>query len=287
MTAVKEIARRKLSVNARHKISLLRVKSRMAWPGMGMLPNVLVIGAQRAGTSSIYRYLGTHPDVFASLRKEVEYFSTRMSMGERWYRAHFPLITRPKVAFEATPDYLLHPKAAERAAERIPDLKAVALLRSPITRAFSQYGLQRRLNKEPLSFIEALQAEPQRIAGDLDRLVADRDHPGIEVRVHGYMERGRYAPQLQRWVDAVGWDGIHVIRTEDLWADPAGTYTGLLDFLGLRHVMPESLGENFSYVRDTPKPEKAMPPEAEAYLRQQLQPDIEAGEAMLGRGMGW
>ncbi len=287
MTAVKELARQKLSVNARHQISLLRVKSRMAWPSMGMLPNVLVIGAQRAGTSSIYRYLGSHPDVFASLRKEVEYFSTRMSMGERWYRAHFPLITRPKLAFEATPDYLLHPRAAERAAARIPDLKAVALLRSPVTRAFSQYGHQRRLNKEPLSFIDALRAEPERIAGDLDRLAADQDHPGIEVRVHGYMERGRYAPQLQRWVDALGRERIHVIRTEDLWADPAGTYTGLLDFLGLRHVMPSSLGENYSYVRDTPKPEKAMPPEAEAHLRQQLQPEIEAIEAMLGRQMGW
>lgn len=259
----------------------------MAYPPMGMLPNVLVIGAQRAGTSSIYRYLGSHPDVAASLRKEIEYFSTRMAMGERWYRAHFPLLRRPQVAFEATPDYLLHPLAAARAAERIPDLKAVALLRNPITRAFSQYGHQRRLDREPLGFMEALMAEPERIAGDLDRLATDRDHPGVEVRVHGYMERGRYAPQLQRWIDELGSERIHVIRTEDLWSDPEGTYTGLLDFLGLRHVLPASLGANFSYVGEASKPETSMPPEAEEYLRRRLGPEIESVELLLGRSMGW
>lgn len=285
MTAAKELARRKLSVNARHKISLWRVRGRMVWPPMGMMPNVLVIGAQRAGTSSIYRYLGSHPDVSPSLRKEVEYFSTRMSMGERWYRAHFPLVGRPRVAFEATPDYLLHPKAADRASDHIPDLKAVVMLRDPVTRAFSQYGHQRRLGKEPMSFIEALEAEPTRIGSDLDRLSEDIDYPGIGVRIHGYMERGRYAPQLQRWVDAIGWDRIHVIRTEDLWADPAGTYTTLLDFLGLSHVMPASLGENFSYVRDTPKPEKAMPPEAEVYLKEHLAAEVAAIESLLGHSL--
>jgi hypothetical protein len=248
---------------------------------------LLVIGAQRAGTSSIYRYLGSHPDVVPSLRKEIEYFSTRMSMGERWYRAHFPLIRRPSVSFEATPDYLIHPLAAERAAAAIPGVKAVALLRSPITRAFSQFGHQMRLDKETMSFVDALRAEPERIAGELQRLVDDVDYPAVELRRHGYMERGRYASQLQRWFDALGRDRVHVIRTEDLWSHPAETYTGLLDFLGLDRVMPPSF-ENYSYVPETgSKSARSVPSEAETYLRDQLVPEIESVETLLGRSMDW
>lgn len=287
MSSIKETVRQNVSVNTRSKVSRLRVKVRMAWPGQGMWPNVLVIGAQRAGTSSIYRYLGSHPDVAPSLRKEVEYFSTRMSMGERWYRAHFPLMRRPRMAFEATPDYLLHPLAAERAASQIPGVKAVAMLRSPVTRAFSQYGHQRRLGKEDLAFVDALEREPARIAGEYERLVVDPDYPAIELRTHGYMERGRYAPQLQRWFDAFGRERVHVIRTEDLWADPVETYTGLLDFLGLSHVMPSAF-ENYSYVPETgARSSASMSIEAETFLRDQLAPEIAATEELLGRQMNW
>ncbi len=290
MPSLKEAVRQNVSVNTRSKVSRMRVKARMAWPALGMLPNVLVIGAQRAGTSSIYRYLGSHPDVAPSLRKEIEFFSTRSSMGERWYRAHFPLIKRPlkrpHVAFEATPDYLLHPLAAARAAELIPDLKAVALLRSPITRAFSQYGHQRRLDREELSFTAALEREPERIVGELDKLVSDPDYPAVELRTHGYMERGRYAPQLTRWFEALGRDRVHVIRTEDLWAKPEATYAELLDFLDLTRVMPKF--ENYSYVPETgTRSNNSMSIEAEAYLREQLAAEIEAVEELLGRDMGW
>lgn len=287
MPSLKETVRQTVSVNTRSRVSRLRVRARMAWPAKGMLPNVLVIGAQRAGTSSIYRYLGSHPDVAASLRKEVEYLSTRMSMGERWYRAHFPLVRRPAVAFEATPDYLLHPLSAERAATLIPEVKAVALLRSPITRAFSQYEHQRRLDKEDLSFVEALEREPSRIAGEFEALVRDVDYPAVELRRHGYIERGRYAPQLRRWFDALGRERVHVIRTEDLWAEPVKTYTGLLDFLGLRHVMPAAF-DNFSYVPETgARTNRSLSIEAEAYLRDQLAPEIAAVEELLDRHMNW
>ncbi len=286
MPSLKEAVRQNVSVNTRSKVSRMRVKARMGWPALGMLPNVLVIGAQRAGTSSIYRYLGSHPDVAPSLRKEIEYFSTRSSMGERWYRAHFPLIKRPQVAFEATPDYLLHPLAAARATELISDLKAVALLRSPITRAFSQYGHQRRLDKEELPFTAALEREPERIVGEFDKLMSDPRYPAVELRTHGYIERGRYAPQLLRWFEALGRDRVHVIRTEDLWARPEATYTELLDFLDLSHVMPRF--ENYSYVPETgSRSDNSMSIEAEAYLREQLTAEIEAVEHILGRDMGW
>ncbi|MDH4117005.1 MAG: sulfotransferase [Acidimicrobiia bacterium] len=286
MAGLTELARDKLSVGTRHKIALWRVKARMAFPTKGMLPNVLVIGAQRAGTSSLYRYLGSHPQVVASIRKEVEYFSTRMSMGERWYRAHFPLVSRPEVTFEATPDYMLHPLAAKRAATRIPDLRAVALLRDPVTRALSQYGHQRRLGKEPLEFLDALKAEPDRIRGDLARFDDDPDHPGVAVRIHGYVERGRYAQQLQRWFDTLGRERVHVIRTEDLWADPHATYGALLDFLGLDEVFPQAFS-NYSYTPQVGGERAGMTPEAEAFLREALADEISRVSELLGRDLGW
>ena len=192
------------------------------------------MGAQRCGTSSLYTYLGRHPDVTPSIRKEVEFFSTRYTEGVGWYRAHFPLqFSSRHLTFEATPDYLLHPLAAERAVALIPEAKVIVMLRDPVARAYSQYQHNRRLGNEPLSFAEALDAEPERVAAEMERLAADPSHQAVNLRRFGYVARGKYHEQIQRWMDFYPDDQLLVIRSEDFFAAPDVAFADVLAFLGL------------------------------------------------------
>src|SRR5262245_42743754 len=216
-----DAATARIPLDVRHRIAQLRVQARTPTGGLRRLPDLLVIGAQRCGTSSLYRYLGRHPDVTPSLRKEVEYFSRRFDRGERWYRAHFALANgRSRLAFEATPDYLFHPFAAQRAAGVVPGARLVVMLREPIARAWSHYHHMVALGHEPLDFDAAVAAEPDRCAPDLRRLADDPYHDPVALLRYSYVARGRYAEQLSRWREHFPADRMLVVRSEDFFADP-------------------------------------------------------------------
>src|SRR5947209_1159841 len=138
------------------------------------LPDFLIIGAQKAGTTSLYRYLAAHPDIVASTRKEVHFFDINFWRGEWWYRSLFPLRrrlqrrpplrNRPAITGEASPYYLFHPFAPERAAQLLPDAKLIVLLRDPVERAWSHYRHEVANGRETMTFPDALAAEPARLA---------------------------------------------------------------------------------------------------------------------------
>ena len=144
--------------------------------GVRPLPDFLVIGAARSGTTSLYRYLERHPAIAAASMKEIHYFSIDHWRGVEWYRAHFPTaMTRKIVTWrgdarcqtgEATPYYLFHPLAPERIADALPDIRLVILLRNPIDRAFSHYLHEVALGIEELPFERAIDEEPRAILGD-------------------------------------------------------------------------------------------------------------------------
>ncbi|MGH9156428.1 MAG: sulfotransferase family protein [Acidimicrobiales bacterium] len=225
------------------------------------LPDFLVIGAQRAGTSSLYKWLEAHPNVVASLRKETEYLSARWDKGEGWYRGHFPsrlrrsaeasLRGRQITTFEASPNYLFHPQAPARAAGLLPDARLVALLRDPVERAFSQYQHEVRAGREDLSFEEALDREPDRLAGEEERMAADAGYRSFEWERHSYAARGRYAPQLRRWMEGYPPERLLVVHSADLYTDTEATYLRILAFLGLPAWTPAGFG-NHSYVGAPP-----------------------------------
>jgi len=224
-------ARRRL-VEARHLLrSMVRVER--------ALPDLLIIGAQRCGTSSLYKYLGRHPQVVASTRKETEYFSGRYALGEHWYRAHFPStrsITRgdvERITFEATPDYMLDPRAAERAASVVPDARIIALLRDPVARTYSHYRHMVRLGYESLSFEEALDAEHDRCREDWRRIAVDPSYRPKSLLRYSYVERGHYALQLDRWFEIYDEPSILLIRSEDFFASTRQVFARIQSFLGI------------------------------------------------------
>ena len=129
---------------------------RMATADLRPLPSIVIIGAQRSGTTSLHSWLCSHPKVAPFLSKEVHYFDGAYERGERWYRSKFPISLGGQVHVDASPYMLFHPLAAERAGRDLPDsTRFVALLREPAERALSHHHLEIRKGHETETFARA------------------------------------------------------------------------------------------------------------------------------------
>ena len=207
------------------------------------LPDFLIIGAQKAGTTSLASYLAAHPNVVSPGFKEVHFFDLNYARGVEWYRSHFPVGARRQLrsllqgrrlrAGDATPYYILHPQAAFRASRLMPGARIIILLRDPVVRAYSHYHHEVRLGKESLLFEEALAAEPSRIAGEVQRLEAEPSYEGFNYQHFSYLERGIYFNQIRRWLNYFRRDRILVLSSEQFFENPGGEYGKVLKFLGL------------------------------------------------------
>jgi hypothetical protein len=273
---------RALGPSRRRRLALARVRLRQVTARARLLPSFLVIGTQRGGTSSLYRYLAEHPDVAPPIRKEVEYFTTHWTEGLDWYRAHFPLAVRSGVTFEASPNYLFHPYAPARAAQTVPGARLVVLLRDPIDRAWSHHQHMRRLGLEDLAFTEAVAREAERTRRQPELCSINREFRGF-LRF-SYLARGRYAEQLQRWWRYFPRHRMLVLRSDELYDDPAAAYGRLLDFLDLPAFQPASF-RNWSY-RET-RTESHAPPEVRREVEPLLRGSNELLAAMLGPRFVW
>src|SRR5919197_2030341 len=196
------------------------------------LPDFLILGAQKAGTTALFAYLRWHPGVTGPAFKEVSFFDRHYVHGERWYRAHMPL-RRGRIVGEASPSYLFHPLAPERVARMLPKARLIALLRNPVERAFSHYQHEVAFGREELSFEDALVREDERMEGELERMLRDPAYFSPAWWMYTYVARGRYAEQLERWFAADPREQLLVLLTDDLAADTAGTYRQVLEFLGV------------------------------------------------------
>jgi hypothetical protein len=176
----------------------------------GSLPNFVIIGAQKSGTTSLYAYLRAHPDVFLAPGKEIHYFDSHLDEGLDWYKAKFAGATTERTIGEATPNYMYFGEGLNRMAEVIPEARLVAILRNPVDRAYSHYWHERVRGREKLEFADAIAAEPARLAtGDPQA-----------IQCHSYVDRGRYLPQLQRVCELYPREAILVILFDDLCAAP-------------------------------------------------------------------
>lgn len=268
--------------------------------GFRSLPDFMIIGAKRGGTTSLWNYLVRHPEVlplFPSLQqiKSPHYFDINYGRGLDWYRSHFP--TRRRVAAlrqaggaalcgEASPYYMFHPLAAERAARTVPNVKAIVLLRNPVDRAYSHFN-ERRGSDDPVghepiaAFEEALRAEDGRLAGEVDRIIADPSYYSPGHDNGSYLARGRYLEHLRPWFDFFDREQLLVLLAEELYTDPGATFGRVCDFLGLR---PHGLE---SYPRYNFLPTSSMDPGTRKILLDYFRPhNAELGE-FLGRELPW
>jgi hypothetical protein len=185
------------------------------------LPDFIILGTQRGGTTSLYQWLCAHPSVTKARIKEIHYFDDYYDRSLRWYRAHFPVGRQGQLTGESSPYMLYHPLAPSRVAADLPaTTRFIVLLRDPTQRAISHYWFWRKLNLyETESLERALELEPARLAAVEAQVKAGRR--SVEHMAHSYVARGEYATQLRRWFDAVGRDRVLVLESERLYADPA------------------------------------------------------------------
>lgn len=254
-------------------------------------PAFLMIGAQRCGTTSLFRALMAHPQVaHAAFQKGVNYFDLNYYRGPEWYRGHFPLaeIARRRtsgngepIAFEASGYYLYHPFAIERIACDLPDVKLVVMLRDPVERAFSAHKHEYARGFEWETFEQALELEDDRLVGEIDRMRADVSYESFPHRHHSYRHRGHYAEQLERAFTHFPPSQVHIIESEAFFAKPVAEYQRLLEFLGLRSFEPA----NFS--QHNARPGDPMAAGTRRMLEQYYQPHNERLAGLLGRSPQW
>lgn len=224
---------RSVSPPAKRAAHAISVTVGRATAPLRMLPGFLIVGAQRSGTTSMYRALAAHPAVRkAVLHKGVHYFDMNYDRGINWYRAHFPLAVTGRLTFESSPYYMFHPLAADRIAAELPGVKLIVLVRDPVERAHSAHAHETARGFETESFERAIDLEPDRLDGEAERIIAlgclSHSH-----QHHAYLARGRYAEQLARLERLFGRMRIHVVDSGDFFGKPEPVYDRVLDFLGL------------------------------------------------------
>ena len=222
-----------------------QIKTIMSLPGASrlyMLPDVIIIGAMKCGTTSLFRYLSEHPDFFPPKSKEIHYFDYNYDKGVDWYRDKFPTKIRKwkcrlkgqaMMTGEASPYYMFHPHAMRRIASLLPDVKLIVLLRNPVDRAYSHYHNEVRHGRESLTFEQALDAEPGRLAGELEKMLQDEFYFSVHHGHHAYLARGIYVEQLKACQPYFKREQFFIVDSENMSADLQGVYDTVCAFLGL------------------------------------------------------
>lgn len=188
----------------------------------GPLPGALVLGAPKAGTTTLARWLEVHGQAHLAPEKEVSFFDLHHTRGEGWYRSRFARAEPGQLAVEATPAYLYIPAALDRAAAMLPDARLVVLLREPADRVWSHYWYFRMLGIETRRFARVLR----------DELDDPTDTPGPGIPL-GYLDMSCYVRHLPGVTARWPREQLLVLFTDDLRADPAATYARVCEHLGI------------------------------------------------------
>jgi len=186
-----------------------------------MLPNFLIIGSQKAGTTSLYHVLKQHPQVFMPERKEVNYFflQSEYDQGFKAYLQHFdPAPPEAKAVGEASPGYICHPLSPVRIQHALPEAKLILTVRHPVERAYSQYWDNRRSLSEHRTFEQAVETALHATYHP-DRL--------------GYFSRGTYIQYIHNYLERFPSEQLLILLFDDLRQDPQGFYRAVFEFLGI------------------------------------------------------
>lgn len=252
-----------------------------------VLPDFIIIGASRCGTTSFYNYLIQHPLVFPAKWKELHYFDYKRT---GWYRTNFPTIfskfyikkikKKSFVTGESSPYYFLHPLTAERVKKKIPKVKLIVLLRNPVDRAYSDYKIV-STKYDPLSFEEAIKQEQTRLKGEREKLIADESYKSRNFQIYSYLTRGMYFEQLNEWLKYFPQKQFHIIKTEDLKNNPQQILDEVFKFLHLPSCKIEDLSKQNIGISDN------IDSETKKYLLEYFKSHNEKLYKLLGRDFQW
>lgn len=258
---------------------------------MRVLPDFLIIGVSKAGTTSLYNYLIKNPSIVKALGKEVSFFDDNFSKGISWYKTNFPtFITKNQVkknhqyflTGEAA-DYLYHPLAPKRINEIIPDVKMIALLRNPVDRAHSHYWQSVRKGRETASFKDVIEKQlSDETAFQKDSYLFETSKNLKINPLNAYLSGGIYADRIKRFYDVFNKEQILIIKSEDLFSNPETTVNNVTNFLKIPKWSLKNYPK-YNYYKD----QSPMDSEIRKRLREYYKPHNESLSSLLGVSFDW
>lgn len=245
-----------------------------------LMPDFLIIGGERCGTSSLYYYLTELPHIVSASTKETHFFDENFAKGIGWYRAQFPssarkhyankLLKQDLITGEGTPYYMLYPHTPKRTFEIVPNVKLIALLRNPVDRAYSKYAIEIGGGFETWSFEDAIRGEHERLAGEREKMLQDENYYSQSFRHFSYLARGIYVDQLENWMRYYPKEQMLVLRSEDLYSNPAAVLQQTLEFLGVPDSVPHKEFKNYRRPSKKGYRNKVVLPKLDPKMRQCL-----------------
>ncbi len=233
-----------ISVNARAAAKELIVLSRKPTAVKRVRPTFFLIGAMKAGTTSLFNNLVLHPQISEPVSKEIRYFDFHFNRGEAWYLAHFPLIRSAQkrgetIAGEASPSYMFDPHAPDRIKRFSPNSRLVIMLRNPVDRAYSHYQHSVRYWGETRSFADAIRIEEDWMGEEQELRIKDPQQMPVKRIQYSYLTRGRYIEQIMRWDSVFGRENLLILQAEEYFQKPENIMPKVLSFLNLADWQPE------------------------------------------------
>ena len=237
------------------------------------LPNFMIIGTQKGGTTSLYRYLAKHPKLCPNyVVKELSFFDELYERGENWYRSNFPIAKPNQLYFEGCTHYLFNPLAPERIKNHIPDVKVIALLRKHQVRA----------GREELSFEDAIQAEPDRLNGELERMINERGYFSYNYNHFSYVERSKYDFQIQNWLKHFSIYNMLILSSEEFFSNPAKSIEQCFSFLEV-----DSIKINHKKKHNTGNYTDPITPETREKLLSTFEPHNKNLYSLINKDFNW
>jgi hypothetical protein len=201
-----------------------------------VLPDFLVIGVKRCGTTSLFHNLPKHPSILNSHHDGIGFFNDNYQLGVNWYRSFFPTIfSKNKIikkygdckTFDVTTRYIEDRSTAKKIKEIIPNAKIIVMLRNPVDRAYSQFNVSVKEKVETRSFHDAINEEIENIKKE------NMKNFEISKNEFDYIKKGMYASQLKPWFDIISKDNIGIFSTEEFKKNNQNIYNMIFKFLGI------------------------------------------------------
>ena len=261
----------------------------------------LVVGAQKAGTSSLFSFLSLHPQCGFGSTKEIHYFDTNYEKGETWYHNHFDRKkTTDKKYFEVTPSYIYHPWVPERISAYNNKIKLIVVLRDPIERAYSAWNMWRIAHHEKKEFyLKHFSENPREHRKPYLDLFHKDDFPSFneiildeiealmkteKYSTPDFVQRGIYAQQLENFYKYFSRDQLLVINSQDLMSSKIQELKRIEQFLGISSFdWPKKKLAN-NHVRGY---ESSVDADSLSVLQKFYKPYNEDLFKLLGTDLGW
>jgi tetratricopeptide (TPR) repeat protein len=253
-------------------------------------PNFLIIGTTKGGTTALYRYLSSHPQIVPALHKEISFFDNKFSLGLDWYCAHFPNFTQNNqpnhlLTGEATPNYMYSPLCCQRIYDCFPEIKLIVVLRNPIDRGISHYYMAQKIGIEKRDLSTVINQEIK-VLYNLSKHLHNSNNLSIigdQLQTgKNYFQLGLYVYFLARWLEKFSKHQILILSNEEMSKNTDQTMRNTYQFLGLPHYPLTEYKKFF-----TGNYQNEMTKQQRENLSELLQPHNDLLEEYLGRKFYW